>query len=187
MTVFLPREGKTIDEALSEMNGKDIKFIASTYDVDLKLPRLSTSSNIPLKDIMKELGMPKAFTMQAEFPYFCNDEIYISNMFQKAIIDLNEDGTEAAAVTVIEDYSTGMPRYVTFHANRSFFYTISERSTGTIFFIGQYTGPGTASPIEGPTSTLSKEDETMYNLAGQRISKPQHGLNIIGGKKVVIK
>ena len=186
MTVFLPREGKTIDEALSKMSGKDIKFSAWTYDVDLKLPRLSTSSNISLTTIMRELGMPKAFTMQAEFPYFCNTGVYISNMFQKAIIDLNEEGTEAAAVTVIEG-TTGMPRYVTFHANRPFFYTISERSTGAIFFIGQYTGPGTASPVEGPASALFKGNETMYNLAGQRISKPLHGLNIIGGKKVVVK
>lgn len=186
MTVFLPREGKTIDEVLSEMSGKDIKFSAWTYDVDLKLPRFTTSSNIPLTDIMKELGMPKAFSMEAEFPYFCNRGVYISNMFQKAIIDLDEEGTEASAVTVI-DIGTGIPNYVTFHANRPFFYTISERSTGAIFFIGQYTGPGTASPVVSPTAALPKGDEVMYNLAGQRISKPQRGLNIIGGKKVAVK
>ena len=64
-------------------------------------------------------------------------------MKQVARIKLNEEGTEAAAVTVIglNEKSVGPePRYVEFHANRPFLYVITEQSTGTIFFIGQYTG-----------------------------------------------
>ena len=188
MTVFLPREGKTIADVLSKMNGSNWK--SDTYwssKVDLKLPRFQTGSNIPLNDIMKELGMPTAFDPYlAEFPYFGNQPGFISQMFQKAVIDLDEEGTEAAAVTVIGYDSTGIPHEVTFHANRPFFYTISEQSTGVIFFIGQYTGPGLASDIS-LTPALSKGDGAIYNLAGQRPSKPQHGLNIIDGKVVLIK
>ncbi|MBR5393464.1 MAG: serpin family protein [Bacteroidaceae bacterium] len=188
MTVFLPREGKTIDDVLSQMSGLNIEFPLGTENVDLKLPRIQTGTSLPLVDIMKELGMKQAFDeIKAEFPYFGNRLIYISNMFQKAAIDLDEEGTEAAAVTVIEvDDAISIPRYVTFHANRPFFYTISEQSTGVIFFIGQYMGPGLASSIN-ITPSLSKGKGAIYNLAGQRLNKPQHGLNIIGGKKVMIK
>lgn len=187
MTVFLPCEGKNIDDVLSQMNTLNIEFPLGTYNIDLKLPRIQTGTSLPLVDIMKELGMKQAFDDEvAEFPYFGNRLVYISNMFQKAVIDLNEEGTEAAAVTVIEGTAISIPRYVTFHANRPFFYTISEQSTGVIFFIGQYTGPELASPIS-LTPALSKSEGAIYNLAGQRLSKPQRGLNIVDGKKIFIK
>lgn len=65
-------------------------------------------------------------------------------MKQVARIKLNEEGTEAAAVTVAEMYFESTlvsePQHVEFHANRPFLYVISEKSTGAIFFIGQYMG-----------------------------------------------
>ncbi len=150
MTVFLPREGKTIGEVLSQMNGKNWRDkYADTYLVDLKLPRLKTDTDLNLVKIMSELGMPTAFIGAAEFPYFGNGgDISISNMFQKAKIDLNEEGTEAAAVTGIE-VAASMPMTADFHANRPFFYIISEYSTGAIFFMGQFVGEGsTAKPCD---------------------------------------
>ena len=186
MTVFLPREGKTIDEVLGQMSGTNWKLPQYDTDlVDLKLPRIKTSTNFPLIDIMTELGMPSAFDYSAaEFPYFCNENVFISGMFQKAAIDLDEEGTEAAAVTVIESVATGEPDEYTFHADRPFFYIISEQSTGVIFFIGQYTGPGTASSIR-PIPNLFRNGREIYNLAGQRLSKMQKGINIIDGKKIL--
>ena len=150
MTVFLPREGKTIGNVVSKMNGKNWREkYANSSLVDLKLPRLKTETSLPLVDIMSELGMPTAFTPEAEFPYFGNRDVFIGNMFQKAAIDLDEEGTEAAAVTVIEAYES-MPMSVDFHANRPFFYIISEYSTGIIFFMGQYVGstPATTTPCD---------------------------------------
>ena len=65
-------------------------------------------------------------------------------MKQVAKIKLNEEGTEAAAVTVIgikmTAFDPGEPQHVEFHATRPFLYVISEKSTGAIFFIGQYMG-----------------------------------------------
>lgn len=61
-------------------------------------------------------------------------------MKQVAKINVSEEGTEAAAVTVIGEYTTGMPDIADFHATRPFLYIISERSTGIICFIGQYMG-----------------------------------------------
>jgi len=186
MTVFLPRENKSIDEVLKQMNTLNIEFPLGTCNIDLKLPRIQTGTSLSLADIMKELGMRQAFDeVTADFPYFGNRLVYISNMFQKAAIDLDEEGTEAAAVTVIEvTDAIGIPHHVTFHANRPFFYTISEQSTDVIFFIGQYMGPDMASSVSH-TPASSKGKGVIYNLAGQRLSKPQRGLNIIEGKKIM--
>ena len=184
MTVILPREDKSIDEVLDLMNSLNIEFPQWTEEVDLTLPRIQTGTSLPLVDVMKELGMTRAFTMNAEFPYFGNRDVFISNMFQKAAIDLDEEGTEAAAVTVIEYESTGISHHVTFHANRPFFYTISEQSTGAIFFVGQYTGPDTASPILPPIE--EKDDGVIYSLSGQRLNSiPQHGICIKGNRKML--
>jgi serpin B len=92
---------------------------------------------------MAALGMPDAFEpAKADFRYFCKIPTYISLMKQTAKIKLDEEGTEAAAVTVIGTYNsaTDNPCPVSFHANHPFLYIISEKQTGAIFFIGQYTG-----------------------------------------------
>ena len=198
MTVFLPREGKTIDDVLSEKNGENWEsdqFLS--YAVDLKLPRINVSTKLQLEMIMSEMGMPTAFSGYAEFPYFCNSAMYISSLFQKAIIDLDEEGTEASAVTVGGYTGSGMQQVAIFHANRPFFYTISERSTGAIFFIGQYLGQGLASSIDSLTPDSSPEREIVngkssngkwFDLHGRKLSdKPVRGIYIEDGKKVLLK
>ena len=191
MTVFLPRKGKTVGDVLEQMNGKDWEFESARREVDLKLPRIQTGTTLPLNTIMAELGMPTAFSPDAEFPYVGNQAVYIGNMFQKAVIDLDEEGTKAAAVTVISE-STGIPHYVDFHANRPFFYIISEKSTGIIFFIGQYMGKGLASSIA--SQPLGQDNEKAaacyYDLCGRRLSAPPaKGLYIDGttGRKILAK
>ena len=109
-------------------------------------------------------------------------------MFQVAKIKLDEQGTEAAAVTVIGMESTGMPPIPTpFYANRPFLYIISEQSTGTIFFIGQYSGGVNADTRTGIIATKVQTEATannqIFNLSGQRLSQPPtHGLYIKNGK-----
>lgn len=186
MRIFLPREGKTISDVLDALNGSNWHGRGYMHDVDLKLPRFETNSQIELVDVMSALGMPTAFTVYAEFPSFCNVPVYISNMCQVAIIKLDEQGTEAAAVTVIEGASS-VPDYAVFHANRPFLYIISEQSTGAIFFIGQYTGGVNAKIHTGIASIKQpKPSNNLYNLSGQRLSKvPARGLYIQNGKKIL--
>ncbi len=185
MTVFLPRKDKTIGDVLESLNGSNWQVKNSHCDVDLKLPRFETDTNLQLVDIMSALGMPSAFAETAEFPYFCNTPVYIGNMFQVAKIKLDEEGTEAAAVTVIEMVKASIPKTAEFHATRPFFYVISEQSTGSIFFIGQYMGDITTGISTFQRQITSKE--YIYNLQGQRISTLQKGLNIVNGQKVFVK
>lgn len=146
MTLFLPREGKTINDVVQSLTPQMWESRYRWMDeatVNVKLPRFESKSDLNLNKIMATLGMPNAFDANlAEFPNFCSRDIYIDLMKQVAKIKLNEEGTEAAAVTVIGvDLALApMPLYVNFHATRPFLYVISEISTGAIFFIGQYMG-----------------------------------------------
>ena len=189
MDVFLPREDKTVGEVLESLNGDSWQPEYENKDVDLKLPRFETDTNQDLEGVMAELGMPKAFSIDAEFPYFCNGNPYIGKMFQVAKIKLDEEGTEAAAVTVIE-MTESIPQRADFHANRPFLYIISEQSTGVIFFIGQYTGGVTADIRTGIVGTKAEPrtgaNNLIYNLSGQRLSQePARGLYIKNGKVMI--
>jgi serpin B len=144
MTILLPKEGKTVRDLVKTLN-KDTwehyQRIGSAI-VDVKLPRFESNTDLTLDKIMATLGMPNAFNPNlAEFPEFCNVPTYIDMMKQVARIKVNEEGTEAAAVTVIfVKLANAAPRRVSFHATRPFLYIISEQSTGAIFFIGQFMG-----------------------------------------------
>ena len=189
MDVLLPREDKSLDDLLPQLNGSDWLFNGKMWDVDLKLPRFETDTNVDLKPVMSALGMPSAFDpYAAEFPYFCNYPIFIALMKQVAKIKLDEEGTEAAAVTIIGSEATSLPREAKFYANRPFLYIISEQSTGAIFFIGQFMGDVTAgvSPPQSP----QKGGSPVYDLQGRRMAEnqPLHpGIYVKDGRKFVVK
>ena len=191
MTIFLPREGYTVGEVLETLNGSNWQPQFYSTELDLKLPRFETDTNQDLAKVMSDLGMPTAFKEYAEFPYYCNVPACIGQMFQVAKIKLDEQGTEAAAVTVIGMETTGMPSPpVPFYANRPFLYVISEQSTGAIFFIGQYSGGVDADTRTGIIATKVQTEATannqIFNLSGQQLSQePPHGLYIKNGKVVV--
>ena len=161
MTVMLPEEGKTTDDIINRL--ANCGFLEghgfcgtmgdnySSYEVDLKLPRFETSSDTDLVSgkligLMQKMGIHLAFDREfAEIPNMCERPIYINMMRQKAKIKVNEEGSEAAAVTIAGGmYTSGIgsieyPK-VTFHANRPFVYVISELRTGIILFVGKFSG-----------------------------------------------
>lgn len=149
ITLLLPKEGKTVNDVLQTLTKdtwRQYQWMSGVALVDVKLPRFESNSDVDLKEIMTKLGMPNAFDDQlAEFPDFCNVPTYIGLMKQVARIKLSEEGTEAAAVTIVGELANAggelpTPQHVNFHANRPFLYVISEQSTGAIFFIGKYVG-----------------------------------------------
>lgn len=196
MTVFLPRYGKTLDDVLAKLNGENWMSAGySDYNLFLGFPRFETETDVNLKPIMSALGMPSAFIQsEAQFPNLCywgdsednvKDDIYIALMKQVAKIKVNEEGSEAAAVTVIGITENAAAGYAEFIADRPFLYVISECSTGTIFFIGQYTGDGTTGVAEIERKR-NVGNENYYNLNGQRLQgPPAKGLYIKDGRKVM--
>jgi len=209
MSIFLPREGKSIVDVLAALKDGNGQWQLNTgmKEVDLKLPRFETETKQDLIEIMSALGMPSAFDpSSADFSGLCDLETYISAMKQVAKIKLDEEGTEASAVTVIEvGKSAPDPNIKEFHANRPFLYIIFEQSTGVIFFIGQYTGvQGSRTSGIGDAPRLNDKEQIIknklggvYDLQGRRISvslndkgkmindKLRKGLYIQNGRKIV--
>ena len=147
MTVILPIEGSFLRDVMASMDGGKFQALQRSMEkcnVDLKIPRFTTEVDLPLNDIISALGAPLIFSSQADFSQFARGDFYVSKMFQKAKIEVSEEGTKAAAVTAaIMMMSAVRPekkRNVVFHADSPFAYIISENSTGSIYFMGQYTG-----------------------------------------------
>jgi serpin B len=145
MTVLLPkRRTNALPAVPTAEEWQQLDQQMTSQLVDVSLPRFETTTDLNLKPIMKKLGMPDAFDDEkADFSRFCNVPVYIGLMKQMAKVKLDEEGTEAAAITVI-DMDLGSagpgPKYITFRADHPFLYVISEQQTGAILFIGQYTG-----------------------------------------------
>ncbi len=147
MTVILPSEGSFLRDVMASMDGGKFQALQRSMEkcyVDLNIPRFTTEVDLPLNDIISALGAPLIFSSQADFSQFARGDFYVSKMFQKAKIEVSEEGTKAAAVTAaIMMMSAVRPekkRNVVFHADSPFAYIISENSTGSIYFMGQYTG-----------------------------------------------
>ena len=170
MMVMLPEKGFTTDHIINHLaalglNGVEGAFCEiedgiatmsvksfSPHEVDLKLPRFETSSDTDkleggLVRLMQKMGIKLAFdSYLAEIPNMCEWPVYIDMMRQKAKIKVNEDGSEAAAVTVAGIQTLSMAHEpieypkATFHANRPFVYVIREASSGVILFVGKFTG-----------------------------------------------
>lgn len=168
MVVLLPNEGKTTDDIIRNLSAQKLKEWQSqmrTEEVDVLMPRFTTESETHLEDILSSMGMPLAFGGDAEFPNMIQKErLSVSMMKQKAKIEVSEEGTKAAAVTVEEDITIGVNFYKYFYATRPFVYYIMEKSTGAIYFMGTYCFDDTGEPVtikeplEEPEPTFGRYD-----------------------------
>jgi serpin B len=112
---------------------------------DVMLPRFKMTAEFELKEPLEKLGMKQAFTSGADFSGILPSEpLWISKVIHKAFVDVNEEGTEAAAATaVIATRAPGPPPPKRFHfrADRPFLFLIRDTATGTPLFVGRLTNP----------------------------------------------
>ena len=202
MYVMLPEWNHTIAEVLTAMKSSDwMSTPVMTDDVHLSLPQFSSESDLDLKDILKALGMPTMFAPgQADFSGMIDlgdtgDRLFISMFKQVARIEVDENGTKAAAVTITGTEATSIPNN-DFNACRPFVYVIVENSTHTICFIGQFTGKGTdasacpinVTSISRPQSGNTPVADNLFDMTGRRVlTPPQKGLYIRNGRKILVK
>jgi serpin B len=138
MTVILPNEGKTTNDVLKNLSveswNKTLNNL-TTKRVEVKLPRFKVQNTYEMKDILTSMGMIQAFTDEADFSGISNLRLFISRVIHSTYCEVNEEGTEAAAVTIIEFELTSMPiNPIIFNANRPFLFFIREKNTGVILF-----------------------------------------------------
>ncbi len=141
MYVILPREESSIDEAITDVsdNGwaNTLARMAST-NIRLSMPKFKVEYMPDCKKALTSLGIIDMFGKAPDFSPMTSSAIGGVKVKQKCLVDVNEEGTEAAAVTTIGGYETSAGNEITLvKADRPFIYLIQENSTGAILFIGK--------------------------------------------------
>lgn len=144
MVVVLPQTNKDIDAVIANLTPDTWNRwmeTLGTKEVDVMLPKFKLEYERDLIDDLTLMGINDAFSATAaDFGAMSAAELHIGLVKQNTFVEVNEEGTEAAAVTVvgmIENAAGPDPGPITFHATRPFLYIIKEKSTGAILFMGK--------------------------------------------------
>lgn len=146
MTIFLPFQGASIGSIIAQLNQGTWDSWMNGFSertVTVQLPKFKLEYELKLNDILSALGMGAAFTELANFTRISTSApLAISEVKHKTFIEVNEEGTEAAAVTSVGvQFTSDEPTTYLFRVDRSFLFVIRERHSGTILFIGKIGEP----------------------------------------------
>jgi serpin B len=147
MLVILPAEGRFADFEAGFDADELAEIVASLEleEVSVVFPKFEFSSDLPLKQVLTDLGMPAAFEPGvADFSGMDGTrDLFIQDVLHKAFVAVDEEGTEAAAATAVVVGVTSAPAEPKlFEANRPFLFLIRDRVTGTVLFVGRVLDPG---------------------------------------------
>lgn len=150
MIVILPSQGNEIQDIL---NTPDVsKTIMQSMDsltmqeVQVFLPSFKSRSKLDIEDVLQRMGMTLAFSNKADFSAMTpENDLKIDKVIHEAFIDVNEEGTEAAASTAVvmirkTSIRDDKPANI-FKANRPFLYMVKENKNNSILFMGQMNNP----------------------------------------------
>lgn len=146
MVILLPHIGKTTDEVMSLLAAEDLQSWINQADTlvpHLYLPKFTSEFKMDLVKPLIGMGMSKAFSDAAEFSGFFKEikSLAIGEVIHQAFIEVNEEGTEAAAATSVGIVLTSIGNTPTIRIDRPFVYFIREKHTKAILFAGKMLDP----------------------------------------------
>ncbi len=145
MIIFLPGQNHSLANLEQSLTIDNLsKWLAEVRkrEVTVFIPKFKMTSQFGLADVLKSMGMTDAFSTRADFSGMTGKkDFYISAVIHKAYVDVNEEGTEAAAATAVVMKTTAVMRPLVFRADRPFLFLIRDNVTGSILFIGRVTNP----------------------------------------------
>lgn len=148
MYVFLPKPNVKLANFYSNLTAENWQLWMkqfSSRDGQIVLPRFKLEYDITLNEALQALGMGVAFQNQANFSNMTSKEVQIDEVKHKTFVEVNEEGTEAAAVTSVGIRATSaLPREeppFKMVVDRPFFCAIRDNQTGTILFMGSIVDP----------------------------------------------
>jgi serpin B len=147
MIVLLPRkrdglsglEEKLTAKTLAEWTGA----MKPVHDLAVTLPKFKMTTQFELNKVLQAMGMKDAFGPKADFSGMGGDPglLYLTHVIHKAFVDVNEEGTEAAAATAVVASRAPGPVRPTFRADHPFVFVIRDNKSGAILFIGRLVKP----------------------------------------------
>lgn len=149
MVLYMPTTNNNLQTTIDNMDAAKLAGLlidAKEDSITVHMPKFKIETEtISMVEMLKNLGMKIPFTGAADFSNIFGPAhaIYISEVFHKAFIEVNEEGTEAAAATVIVfiESSAGGSDEIILHFNQPFLFFIREVSTGEILFAGKLIKP----------------------------------------------
>jgi serpin B len=149
MVILLPNAGKTTGDILAQLNDENWSDWMNSYSyqkVNVAFPKFKYSYGTrELNQELKDMGLSVAFSDMADFSGITDRSVKIDQVLHKAFIEVNEKGSEAAAATVVTIIETtagpGENKEKYFEANHPFVFTICEKKSNSILFIGKLAYP----------------------------------------------
>lgn len=145
MVALIPNDGRKVREIINAMDDESWALWMENVhpqEVTLGFPKFKFEGDYELNEPLMRMGMPLAFSNSADFTGILkNGGIKISKVKHKTFIEVDEKGTEAAAVTSVEIFTTSLPQQIHFKFNKPFVFAITEKDTNTILFLGKLMMP----------------------------------------------
>jgi len=151
LLVFLPAQGTGMADFVSSFSAENVgRWVDSLRykEGEIVLPKFKLEYDKSLAAVLKQMGMGRAFAEGADFSGMLSKPgtlpFYISDVLHKTFVEVNEEGTEAAAVTAVKMVATAMPGETQKFAmvcNHPFVYAIHDEQTGSVLFIGALMEP----------------------------------------------
>jgi serine protease inhibitor len=145
--VFLPRQNSNLEAFQQQLSNESWQQWMSQFSMrngSIQLPRFKFDYDVELNNALKALGMETAFTDKANFTNMTPNPVAISKVKHKTFVEVNEEGTEAAAVTSVGIVATSariQDEPFQMNVDRPFFCAIRDNQTGTILFMGSIKEP----------------------------------------------
>ena len=148
MVILLPNEETGLEKTEEDFENFDFGTIVfkEPEEVDVALPKFKLQSDHKLVETLKSLDVASLFDAgRANLTGISSERLSVSDVIQKAVIEVNEEGSEAAAATVVEFELRSIQYLPTpqFRCDRPFMYFITDKLTGLTLFIGRVANPNT--------------------------------------------
>ena len=146
MFLFLPEGNLGLDELVAELDGETwnswLEGFSEVKGFTIEMPRFEFEFERSLAEDLKSMGLEVAFSEpEADFSGITSEDLFISDVIHKTYIKVNEEGTEAAAVTAIIFETTSVGPRDRLRLDKPFLFAITENSSKSILFMGRVSEP----------------------------------------------
>ena len=144
MVIILPKAGKfkTVEDMMDEKKLQEWIKSATKTEVETYIPRFKFTQRFDLSKVLSDMGMKDAFSPAADFSGINGEkDLYITKVIHKAFVEVNEEGTEAAAATAVVIDTKALIEELVFKADHPFIFLIRDKEMGSILFMGRVMDP----------------------------------------------